>query len=130
TLSAAAELFPAPCVLPPRSLTTTRAPLLANRSACERPSPLPAPVMTATFPSKRSSFDMDLEPSRLETILRANYLRAPMESTGNPGAARRSSTFITDLPHKSAPQPSARPVLPARRQRHARRHERLVARGG
>src|SRR5438477_2166180 len=42
---------PSPCMSPPRSLTTTRAPSLAKRSACSRPRPRPAPVMIATLPS-------------------------------------------------------------------------------
>src|ERR1700722_20728362 len=42
---------PSPALLPPRSLTTTLAPSLANSSACSRPMPRPAPVMTATRPS-------------------------------------------------------------------------------
>src|SRR5439155_24400132 len=42
---------PVPSGLPPRSFTTTLAPSAANRSACSRPMPRPAPVMTATRPS-------------------------------------------------------------------------------
>src|SRR5580692_10538835 len=38
-------------ISPPKSLTTTLAPSLANSSACSRPMPRPAPVMTATRPS-------------------------------------------------------------------------------
>ena len=37
----------------PTSLTTTRAPSAANSSAADRPMPLAAPVMSATFPSRR-----------------------------------------------------------------------------
>src|SRR5882757_8041688 len=40
---------PLPSFPPPRSLTTTAAPSFANSSACERPMPRPAPVMTATL---------------------------------------------------------------------------------
>src|SRR5438309_1218025 len=42
---------PEPSMAPPRSLTTTLAPSEANSSACSRPMPRPAPVMTATRPS-------------------------------------------------------------------------------
>src|ERR1700722_7376792 len=42
---------PSPSLLPPRSLTTILASSLANSSACSRPMPRPAPVMTATRPS-------------------------------------------------------------------------------
>src|SRR5581483_11924925 len=46
---------PVPSTAPPRSLTTTWAPRDASRRACSRPSPPPAPVMTATLPSKPTS---------------------------------------------------------------------------
>src|SRR5919197_6471575 len=42
---------PVPSGAPPRSLTTTFAPSLENSSACSRPMPRPAPVMTAIRPS-------------------------------------------------------------------------------
>src|SRR4051794_7514526 len=42
---------PDPSTLPPRSLTTTLAPLAARLSACSRPMPRPAPVTMATRPS-------------------------------------------------------------------------------
>src|SRR2546423_6201026 len=42
---------PVPSMAPPRSLTTTLAPSWANKSACSRPMPRPAPVMMATRPS-------------------------------------------------------------------------------
>src|ERR1700687_6011727 len=42
---------PVPSRAPPKSLTTTFAPRLANPSACARPRPLPAPVTMATRPS-------------------------------------------------------------------------------
>src|SRR5438105_7925305 len=43
--------WPVPSHSPPRSLTTTRAPCSTNNRASPRPIPLPAPVITATFPS-------------------------------------------------------------------------------
>src|SRR4051812_36583230 len=46
---------PSPSMDPPRSLTTTRAPRSARRRACARPIPRPAPVTTATRPSKLCS---------------------------------------------------------------------------
>ena len=46
------SLAPAPCTLPPRSLTTTFAPRSANANAWQRPRPPPAPVTMATLPSK------------------------------------------------------------------------------
>src|SRR5262249_740849 len=42
---------PAPSTPAPRSFPTTDAPSRASSSACRRPSPVPAPVTTATFPS-------------------------------------------------------------------------------
>jgi hypothetical protein len=45
---------PVPSSAPPRSFTTTFAPLSASSSACERPRPCPAPVTIATLSSKRS----------------------------------------------------------------------------
>ena len=51
TRSAGLASAPVPSGLPPRSLTTTLAPSAANSSACSRPMPLPAPVITATRPS-------------------------------------------------------------------------------
>ena len=47
---------PEPSTSPPRSLTTTLAPWLANSSACSRPMPRPAPVMTTTRPSQIPTF--------------------------------------------------------------------------
>src|SRR4029453_4927889 len=44
---------PLPSTAPPRSFTTTLAPRRASSSACDRPSPPPAPVTMATFPSNR-----------------------------------------------------------------------------
>src|ERR1700692_3173711 len=61
---------PSPSLLPPRSLTTTLAPSLANSSACSRPMPRPAPVMTATRPS---SAPIDRTP-----LLSVGYYRAPV----------------------------------------------------
>src|SRR5690606_642046 len=49
TFSAASLLAPSPWVLPPRSLTTTLAPCLANSRACARPMPPPAPVTITTL---------------------------------------------------------------------------------
>src|SRR5438045_3184936 len=51
TSSAIRESFPNPDTLVPRSFTTTRAPRSARSSTYARPSPRPAPVTTATFPS-------------------------------------------------------------------------------
>lgn len=44
---------PSPSRVTPMSLTTTCAPRAASATACARPSPPPAPVTTATWPSKR-----------------------------------------------------------------------------
>src|ERR1700737_1143314 len=51
TVSAGVSDPPGPSRAPPKSLTTTFAPRLANPSACARPRPLPAPVTMATRPS-------------------------------------------------------------------------------
>src|ERR1700738_2590317 len=51
TVSAGVSDPRGPSRAPPKSLTTTFAPLLANPSACARPRPLPAPVTMATRPS-------------------------------------------------------------------------------
>src|ERR1700716_3875210 len=51
TSSAIPESFPNPDTLVPRSFTTTRALRSARSSTYARPSPRPAPVTTATFPS-------------------------------------------------------------------------------
>src|SRR2546426_12608930 len=51
TSSAIPESFPNPDTLVPRSFTTTRALRSARGSTYARPSPRPAPVTTATFPS-------------------------------------------------------------------------------
>ena len=53
TRSAARLDDPSPVAEPPKSLTTTLAPRAASSSAYVRPRPLPAPVTTATRPSKR-----------------------------------------------------------------------------
>src|SRR5438093_12901940 len=42
---------PSPLTEPPRSLTTTLAPCVANSSASPRPTPWPPPVTIATLPS-------------------------------------------------------------------------------
>src|SRR6202167_3084913 len=50
TTDCAAEMSaPEPSTAPPRSLTTTLAPREANKRACSRPIPRPAPVMIATL---------------------------------------------------------------------------------
>ena len=51
TSSAGVASEPVPSGDPPRSFTTTLAPSAANKSACSRPIPRPAPVMMATRPS-------------------------------------------------------------------------------
>src|SRR5437899_8546392 len=51
TCCAIVESFPNPDTSVPRSFTTTRAPRSARSSTYARPSPRPAPVTTATFPS-------------------------------------------------------------------------------
>src|SRR6266496_3736491 len=51
TSSAIRESLPNPDTLVPRSFTTTRALRSARSSTYARPSPRPAPVTTATFPS-------------------------------------------------------------------------------
>src|SRR6516165_12840266 len=43
---------PVPSTSAPRSLTTSLAPSLAKASACSRPMPRPAPLMTTTRPSQ------------------------------------------------------------------------------
>ena len=48
TTNSAASLVPLPSTVPPRSLTTTFAPLLASSNACSLPIPPPAPVTIAT----------------------------------------------------------------------------------
>src|SRR6266568_4721543 len=51
TCSAIVESFPNPDTSVPKSFTTTRAPRSARSPTYARPSPRPAPVTTATFPS-------------------------------------------------------------------------------
>src|SRR3954453_6351693 len=51
TCSAGLRSPPVPSTFPPRSLTTTLAPCLANDRACSRPMPRPAPVTMAIRPS-------------------------------------------------------------------------------
>ena len=51
TTACAASLVPLPSTLPPRSLTTTFAPLFASSKACCLPIPPPAPVTMATLSS-------------------------------------------------------------------------------
>src|SRR6266550_2788294 len=55
TSSAGPGEAPEPSLAQPRSLTTTLAPRAASSRAYSRPTPRPAPVTTATRPSKRSS---------------------------------------------------------------------------
>src|SRR5882724_5138692 len=55
TSSAGPGEAPEPSLAQPRSFTTTVAPRAASRRAYSRPTPRPAPVTTATRPSKRSS---------------------------------------------------------------------------
>ena len=50
TTASAASPSPVPSTPPPRSLTTTLAPRLANSMAWQRPMPPPAPVTAATLP--------------------------------------------------------------------------------
>src|SRR5205814_6492214 len=66
TCSAIVESLPNPDTSVPRSFTTTWAPRSARSSTYARPSPRPAPVTTATFPSNeirlvisQSSFRQD-----------------------------------------------------------------------
>src|ERR1700678_991891 len=64
TFSAASDEPPEPSTEPPRSLTTTFAPRLANSRAWARPRPPPAPVTITTLPSKRmvmGLYSCDLE---------------------------------------------------------------------
>ena len=51
TTALAESLAPLPSTDPPRSFTTTFAPLLANSIACSLPRPPPAPVTITTFSS-------------------------------------------------------------------------------
>src|SRR3984957_17960568 len=52
TCTAGPSEEPEPSPSAPRSLMTSLAPWLANSSACSRPMPRPAPVMTTTRPSQ------------------------------------------------------------------------------
>src|SRR5438309_4383805 len=52
TADAGSASVPSPSIEPPRSLTTTLAPRSPSSSAYARPMPRPAPVTTATRPSK------------------------------------------------------------------------------
>src|SRR6201992_2478 len=61
---------PSPSLLPPRSLTTTLAPSLANSSACSRPMPRAAHV---TPPTRPSSAPIDRTP-----LLSVGYYREPV----------------------------------------------------
>src|SRR2546423_8867151 len=60
TSSAGPGDAPEPSLAQPRSLTTTVAPREASSRAYSRPTPRPAPVTTATRPSKRSSLTVFL----------------------------------------------------------------------
>ncbi len=67
TSLAGSPLSPSPCKLPPRSLTTTRAPSRAKASAYSRPMPRPAPVMSATLSESLCLFLlMSGPPTRLQ----------------------------------------------------------------
>src|SRR5260370_25714500 len=63
---AAEAPYPSGSIERPMSLTTTAEPRRARSSANSRPSPRPAPVTTATRPSKRSSC---LSPGSVGTCL-------------------------------------------------------------
>src|SRR5262245_6523436 len=52
TWSATRRSTPSPCIVPPRSFTTTDPPRRAISIAKRRPRPRPAPVTIATWPSK------------------------------------------------------------------------------
>src|SRR5580693_3287012 len=90
TFCAGVLLCPPPCMEPPRSLTTTRAPRLPRRRAWERPRPPPAPVTIATRPSKRRSLAMGLTSWRRgrarSDLSRAKYPRRWATSRGAQGS--------------------------------------------
>src|SRR2546421_9433752 len=77
TCSAIVVSFPNPDTSVPRSFTTTLAPRSARRSTYARPSPRPAPVTTATLPSKEIGSVIALSPSD----------HAPGSSQGSPADA-------------------------------------------
>src|SRR5215471_491294 len=82
TSSAIVESFPNPDTLVPRSFTTTRALRSARSSAYARPSPRPAPVTTATFPSNEIRSLISLSSSRKPQNVgtRATVRLAPRET--------------------------------------------------
>ena len=88
---AAETSAPEPSTAPPRSLTTTLAPSEANRSACSRPMPRPAPVMIATLPCNMvqpsSRFSSVTRPPARRRSGRDDYNGARACQTG--GEARR-----------------------------------------
>src|SRR5215472_18841605 len=89
TCSAMVESFPYPDTSVPRSFTTTRAPRSARSSTYARPSPRPAPVTTATFPSREIGSAISLSSS----------------------GKSQCSRFVTDgevqaIPHRHAPIPA------------------------
>src|SRR5262249_23467971 len=74
TCSAIVEAFPNPDPPVPRSFTTTRAPGSARSSTYARPSPRPAPVTTATFPSNEMRSVISLSSFRQDSDLAASGL--------------------------------------------------------
>ena len=89
----AAEMSaPEPSTAPPRSLTTTLAPSEANRRACSRPMPRPAPVITATLscnmvqPSSRTR----REPAARRAVVRARRLQRGLGLSNRCAGSRRT----------------------------------------
>src|SRR3984957_5580553 len=88
---------PEPSISPPRSLMTTLAPCRANSSACSRPMPRPAPVMTTTRPSQIptfSSFVFDQHGFRSAWFQSAWFWSA---------RRRRRPVLLTQLPLEDLP---------------------------
>jgi hypothetical protein len=83
---------PSPLKEPPRSLTTTLAPLEAKNKAYAFPSPPPAPVTTTVWPSYRNSdmVNVDFSPHAL-------IVNERKESGSSTGLNKFNGHFVSDL---------------------------------
>src|SRR6478735_5948156 len=121
TASAGDSEPPEPSRAPPKSLTTTLAPRLANPSACARPRPLPAPVTMATRPSNLIAIVLP-------------YAVFPSPLVGEGGAKRRmrglsrQMSVWRDPPHPASSRSARfRHPLPQGERVRAHRFEQLLS---
>src|SRR4030088_3316375 len=114
TSSAIPESLPTPDTLVPRSFTTTRALRSARSSTYARPSPRPAPVTTATFPSNEIR-SVILLSSCWERAEARNSRRRPQQTAAVP---RLVDSNYAEWPGIMAQTPQVirrpRPISPAK----------------